>query len=160
MHVQRRVDVVEADCVRPHPLEGGSRERLEEGHLCEIERMLREQERSRRKLADDLVAREDTRHLQFNVWRATNHQPVPASRIPGLHVVAPVGVGIAGIEPRRPVIVTNLRHMEVLIETRHEVVELHEQMRLIIAAQLRPLWLVPASLVRTRLCAKTLWQRH
>ena len=61
------------------------------------------------------------------IWCASHHESVPARRIVGFDILAPVRVGITVLEARRPVIAANLGEAEVVIETRHEVIELHSR---------------------------------
>jgi hypothetical protein len=125
MHVERRVDVVEA---RPPPaerLEALARQRQEAGLVGEVDRVLREEQRAGLEPRDDPVAREDARHGALDARRAPHHEPVPATFVAWLHVVAPVRLGVDEGELRRPVVTPDLARAEVAVEHGDEAVEFH-----------------------------------
>src|SRR6476620_8391506 len=125
--VERRVDVVEADPVRPHPLEALARQRQEPGLVAVVDRVLREQERACLEHRDHPVGREDARRDSLHVVGTPDQEAVPAALVARLGEVAPVRLGVDELEEIRPLVAAHLARAEVGVEQADELVAPHSR---------------------------------
>jgi hypothetical protein len=123
MHVERCVNVVEADPARGHRVEGLAREREEARLVREVDGVLREQERPGLEPGDDPVAREHAGRDALHAVSAANGEPVPTALPAALDILAPVGLRVDLGERLRPVVALHVGHAEVRVELRDELRE-------------------------------------
>jgi hypothetical protein len=130
VHVERGVHVVEGAARLAEPLEALARKRGETlDVVLECDRMLGEEQRTRRQRGDDHIRGKDAGGRALDLVSAPHEKPVPAPLVGGLRELPPVRLGIDVLVGLRPVVVLDLGNPEVFVERRDDPVEPHPSLR-------------------------------